>query len=64
MEEKIRRMLSLPLAKRYEQGIAPSEISGLLEKNQDRLNESTTFKTIQVLKKHKVKYLLAGGMAV
>ena len=50
IEEKIKKMISLPLGKRYECGIAKGELARILEKNQERLNGRGAFRSIQVLK--------------
>ena len=50
IEEKIREMLSMSLGERYEAGIATRKLARLLKKNQDRLDEPKTFRSIQVLK--------------
>jgi hypothetical protein len=51
LEEKIRHVLSLPLAERYAQGLAKGELARILERNQLRIYGRHRFKHIQVLKR-------------
>lgn len=49
-KEKIKWMLSLPLAERYSQGLAKGELARILERNHRRLYGRGGFKSIQILK--------------
>lgn len=49
-KEKIKWMLSLPLAKRYTYGLAKGVLARILERNHKRLYGRGGFKRIQVLK--------------
>lgn len=50
LEAKIRYMLSLPLAKRYSQGLVKGRLAKILERNYQRLYGRHRFKHIQILK--------------
>jgi len=51
LDAKVRYMLSLSLAKRYEQGLAFAEFMHLLKKDRDYQNVKKSFRTVQIVKK-------------